>query len=320
MGKALIEQLTDSAIADVNSIINAQICSPVALVNEICSYLIIGGGKRFRPRLLLLVAGMINPDAINDENMKQQAAVIELIHTATLLHDDVIDESEMRRGMPTVNKTYSNTLAILGGDYLFTRAFFLSSDNKSVGRLFTKAISVLVEGEIEQLANIADTKLSEERYFHTIYAKTGILFECATTIPALLLNCNTEQLDALQVFGQAIGNAFQIADDILDYTASSAELGKNIGDDLAEQKITLPLIYAFHSLDPQDQQSLQDAISQNDINAVLNLVHKTDAISRCQARAQLEIDNAIKKLELFPASPYRDALAQLAQKTLSRQH
>jgi octaprenyl-diphosphate synthase len=318
MSKSAVNELLDVYIKEVNNLIMEQLNSPVDLVNNICGHLIISGGKRIRPRLLLLTSEMLKPGSIADKQIQEQAAALEIIHTATLLHDDVIDESTMRRGNPSTNQIYGNTLAVLGGDFLFTKAFKLSVKNTKIGTMFTQALSTLVQGEIEQMSNIADTKLQEQSYFHTIYSKTSVLFECSTQIPAIYLDIEPDSVEKLKKFGCCIGNAFQIADDILDYTSDSQSLGKNIGDDLSEEKITLPLIYTFESISNLEKKELEEAIKANDICAVMRYVKQTNAIEKCYQRAKQEVDTAITLLKDFPNNECRDALIDLAQSAITR--
>lgn len=320
MSNATVKQLLDIKIVEVNNLILAQLNSPVELVNTICAHLITSGGKRIRPRLILLVAEMLKENAMSDKIIQSLAAALEIIHTATLLHDDVIDESTMRRGKDSTNKVFGNTLAVLGGDFLFTKAFSLSTKVNCIGELFSNTISVLVQGEIEQMSNISDTKMKESTYFHTIYSKTSILFECAAQLPGIYYKIDQKQIELLKNYGRYIGNAFQIADDILDYTANSESLGKNIGDDLAEEKITLPLIYAFNKLDNLAKKELEQAIKDNDITSVIKFVRETGAIELCYQRAQLEIDNAIDSLKDFNEGEYKNALIELAKLTINRQN
>ena len=319
MSQTLIETLTDEHIVTINKLIIDQLQSPVDLVNQVCAHLIINGGKRFRPRLTLLIAQMLEDGAMSNLDVQRTAASLEIIHTSTLLHDDVIDVSTMRRGNPSAISIYGNSIAVLGGDYLFTRAFILCQGiSENVTDKLIECLAILVQGEIDQLSNIADVKLTKEQYFKTIYAKTSILFEVASIIPALLFKKPQEIIDNLKVYGRSLGNAFQIQDDILDYTSDAETLGKNIGDDLQEEKITLPLIYAFEHLNDAKKDELTTAIKNCNIDKVLSLVYEANAIPLTQKRAQQEVDKAVDALSIFPDSKAKTALIELAKLSISR--
>lgn len=318
MTDTLFEKYTDAEIAQVNNLILSQLDSPVDLVNQVCGHLIISGGKRVRPRISLLVAKLLGSD--KDPSITAFAASIEILHTATLMHDDVIDNSALRRGQKSVNEEYGNTLSVLGGDYLFTKAYnlILISKNFEVFKSLSDTIATLVQGEIEQMANIADTKITEETYMRTIYEKTSILFEIASKIPAILLNKDSATVLALKDFGIHLGNAFQITDDILDYISDSETIGKNIGDDLAENKITLPLIYTLNS-PKANYDEICLAIQNKDIDKILKYISETNAIDSCIQKATSEIQLAIEALSIFPEdNVYRKALIELSQKILKR--
>lgn len=321
MSCSLIEKLTDEAIDQVVAKIYHNIQSPVELVNQVCTHLIASGGKRIRPRLMILCAGLIGGlEGVKNEDVIDMAAAIEIIHTSTLMHDDVIDESSARRGHESTNYAFGNSLAVLGGDYLFTKAFCMANEVNSpehrikICSILADAIGTLVQGEIEQMQNIADTKLSEETYFKTIYAKTAILFEVSARISAVLSHASPQESEQLALFGRALGNAFQIADDIMDYTSSATQMGKNIGDDLNEEKMTLPLIYLLNSaLKTSEHEKILAAFKNHDIETITTALKTTDAIERCQARAQKEVDQAIEALASFAPSAYKDALIMLVR-------
>ncbi len=302
------EELLSEPLDKVNQHILNAIDSPVDLVNSVCRHLILGGGKRIRPMLLLLSAGLIRPEAVGDAKILKLAAAIEILHTATLMHDDVIDESEMRRGLKSANNAFGNSIAVLGGDYLFTKAFDLASvtENSEIFRDFFRAVSTIASGEIEQMGNIDRPELSEDAYSHTIYAKTGVLFEIAVRIPGIFFKVSENELQGLTGYGRCLGNAFQIADDILDYTADAGELGKNIGDDLQNHKITLPLIYTLNALEDPERKQALDAMARCDLPMIMNLAAKTGAIARCYEKAEAEAASARKALEVFPDSPFRE--------------
>ena len=251
MSDSLFIKLTEQQIDTVNKQISQQIDSPVEYLNQVCFHLIDAGGKRIRPRLMLLCAGLVNGKQIQHEELDEKiyslAASVEILHTATLMHDDVIDEGLMRRGRLSVNNAFGNRVAVLGGDYLFTKAYNTSIkiNNPQISRLFSNTLATLVEGELTQMSNIANTGISEETYFKTIYSKTSALFEITSKIPGFIYNCTDEQIERLALYGRNIGYVFQIADDILDYTADSKTLGKIAGKDMEEFKITLPVIYTI---------------------------------------------------------------------------
>lgn len=318
MCQNLVEKLTEPFIKQVDQLIIDQLQSPIDLVNQVCSYLILNGGKRFRPRLILIIAELLKKGTMAESSIQKFAACLEMIHTATLIHDDVIDNSSMRRNKPSTNQTFGNTIAVLAGDYIFTKAFTLCKNDKTnaIDELIN-CLAILVQGEIDQLSNIADINLCEEKYFNIIYAKTSVLFETACAIPAINLGFD-EHIKTLKTFGRSLGNAFQIQDDILDYTADSETLGKNIGDDLQEEKITLPLIYAFQNLSDSKKELLKQAIKKHNITEVLTFVSDSNAIELCKQRAQKEINKAINALEKFPESDAKTALIELAKKTIER--
>lgn len=321
MSKTLIDSLTDNSIQNVNKIILDQINTPVTLLNQACAHLIVAGGKRIRPRLLLLISELLAKDGSQNPDLQKLAASLEIIHTATLLHDDVIDQSSRRRGMESTNEKFGNTIAVLAGDFLFTQAFNLTnSANNKINSLLVNCLATLVKGEVEQLSNIADTFLTKESYFNVIYAKTSILFEVASKIPGHFFNLSDDKILALETFGQAIGNAFQIQDDILDYVSDSKVLGKNIGDDLQEEKITLPLIFVFEKLPQGRKHELEEAIKKHDIDVVLKLINETKAIDECIRCANEEVDRAIHALDCFEDNLAKEALIELAKLTVTRKN
>lgn len=314
MLSSLVENLSEQYVNKVNKTILAQINSPVELVNNVCTHLIISGGKRIRPRLSILCGGAVADSWAGDSKIIDIASAIEMLHTATLMHDDVIDESELRRGQATTNVAYSNTLAVLGGDFLFTKAYLLAmrTETPAIYNELCRAISTLVEGEIEQMSNIADTKLSVDNYMKVIYAKTAILFEISAKLPAIIANQSLEVVQAFETYGKCIGNAFQIIDDILDYIADPKELGKNIGDDLTEEKITLPIILALEASNQSQQEIIKTAISNKDIDTLLHIINETKAIEQCYTFVEQEINKAISAIDILPKSQYKEALIELA--------
>ncbi len=328
MNKDLVYTLTDKYIDKTVQVIYQSINSPVELLNKVCTHLIANGGKRVRPRLMILTAGLIGGEKhIDNDELINMSAMTEILHTSTLMHDDVIDMSEKRRGVDSTNIAFSNTLAVLGGDYLFTKIFLAINKIKDINQrikiteVFSGTLSDLVEGEIEQLQNISDKKLSEEKYFKVIHSKTSVLFEICTIVPGILANLSDEKIKALKIFANCLGNAFQITDDILDYTASIDEMGKNAGDDLNEEKITLPIIYLINNAEAQNKDDLKDiekAISEHDIVKIKYYLNKYNTIEQTKQRAEQEVLEAYKQLDLFDDSEYKTALKQLAQMIINR--
>ena len=256
-----IQQLSANDMAAVNQHIFAQLNSDVALINQLGIYIVNSGGKRLRPLLAVLAARALQYQG-NDHIVV--AAIIEFIHTATLLHDDVVDESMLRRGKETANAVFGNQASVLVGDFLYTRAFQLmvSLDKMQIMQILADATNIIAEGEVLQLMNVNDPETSEQNYMQVIYCKTAKLFEAATQLAAILANQPESVVNAMKLYGMHLGTAFQLIDDVLDYQADADELGKNIGDDLAEGKPTLPLIYALRHTSGEEHQLLKDAIEQ----------------------------------------------------------
>ena len=238
-----IQTLTANDMAKVNETIQAQLNSDVSLINQLGFYIVSGGGKRLRPLLALLSARALG---YQGEAHITSAAFIEFIHTATLLHDDVVDESDMRRGKATANAAFGNAASVLVGDFIYTRSFQMMTTLGSLKilELMSEAVNVIAEGEVQQLMNCNNPDTTEESYMQVIYSKTARLFEAATQIGAILSESSPEIETAMQNYGKYLGTAFQLIDDVMDYTADGKEMGKNVGDDLAEGKPTLPLLYA----------------------------------------------------------------------------
>ncbi|MBQ4488724.1 MAG: polyprenyl synthetase family protein [Ruminobacter sp.] len=326
MSDSLFIKLTEQQIDTVNKQISQQIDSPVEYLNQVCFHLIDAGGKRIRPRLMLLCAGLVNGKQIQHEELDEKiyslAASVEILHTATLMHDDVIDEGLMRRGRLSVNNAFGNRVAVLGGDYLFTKAYNTSIkiNNPQISRLFSNTLATLVEGELTQMSNIANTGISEETYFKTIYSKTSALFEITSKIPGFIYNCTDEQIEHLALYGRNIGYVFQIADDILDYTADSKTLGKIAGKDMEEFKITLPVIYTIKNNCGISGEDVYKAVNSKDIVTLKEMINRTGAISRCDDVANRLIAEAVHALDAFPDSEYRDALEELANAAYRRRN
>ena len=293
-------------------------------VNAMCMHVISAGGKRMRPRLLMLAAKAI--PSFNEErdaqNVYHIAAAIEMLHTATLVHDDVIDKATTRRGVTTLNDTSGNHPAVLAGDYLFTRCFHLLQypRNFDVINAVNYTLSELVVGELFQLEHEGDLSLSREGYYHTIYAKTGVLFELASSVAAILIPEQQHLIPHLKEFGQQLGIAFQIKDDMLDYSANAAELGKDPGTDLQDQRITLPVLVALERSSGAAKEELSKSITEANLEGVRAAIADTNALELCQQEAEQAAAKAIAALDVLPDSPYRQALIALTHKAVARTH
>ena len=318
-----IRQLADSDMQDVNKLIYAQLESDVALINQLGFYIINGGGKRMRPLLSILAARAI--DYQGEAHLKL-AAIIEFIHTASLLHDDVVDESMLRRGRETANALFGNSASVLVGDFLYTRSFQMMTElgSMNVLEMLADATNVLAEGEVLQLMNCNDPDTSEESYMRVIYCKTAKLFEAATRLAGVLADSPIEIQTALADYGKYLGTAFQLTDDLLDYTADTEELGKNIGDDLAEGKPTLPLIYAIAHGTDEEQALIRKAVELGDgtqnIEEILTALKNCGALEYTLNRALEESAKAIEALACIPDSDYKQALISLAKIAVDRNH
>ena len=317
-----INALISSEKQAVDNHIRTRLQSDVALVNQLGHYIVNSGGKRLRPVLLLLSARALGYQGFHHTLL---AAVVEFIHTATLLHDDVVDESDMRRGNETANALFGNAASVLVGDFLYSRAFqmMVEAGSMRVMEVLSEATNVIAEGEVMQLMNCNEPDTSEERYLEVIRYKTAKLFEAASQLGAILALRSEEEIQAMANYGMHLGTAFQLIDDALDYTSSSAEMGKNVGDDLAEGKPTLPLIFAMRTGSPEQSQLIRTAIEQggrDHINAVLKAIQDTGAINYTIQAAQKEAKLAIEQLALIPASPYKSALISLAEFAVNRNH
>ncbi len=317
-----IKNLTTAETKAVDQLILNELSSDVVLINQIGHYIIGNGGKRLRPMLLLLAAKALGE--VNQHHLIL-AAVIEFIHTATLLHDDVVDESVLRRGKESANAVWGNAASVLVGDYLYSSAFemMVRTDNMRVMDILSKTTTAIAEGEVLQLLNCNNPDTSEQKYLDVIARKTAILFSTATRLAAVISGVDTATEQALAVYGQQLGVAFQLIDDALDYKSSTADLGKNLGDDLAEGKPTLPLIYAIEHGTPEQAQIVIDAIRQGSrdaFNEVYAIVKATNAIEYTEQCADRAADKAIAALQCLPDSPYKSALEQLAHFSVQRDH
>ena len=315
-----IQALTKIECKAVDQLILSELSSDVVLINQIGHYIINSGGKRLRPILHLLAAKALN---YNSEHHITLAAVIEFIHTATLLHDDVVDESDLRRGQDTANAVWGNAASVLVGDFLYSRSFemMIRVNNLDVLSLLSKTTTAIAEGEVLQLLNCNNPDTSEQKYLDVISRKTAILFAAATELAAVIAGSSIEIRQAMRNYGLHLGTTFQLIDDVLDYQADPEELGKNLGDDLAEGKPTLPLIRAMSMSDPEQSSMIEEAIrhgNRSAFNDVFQVIKATNAIDYTEERAQQEANKAIQALQPVPASKYKDAMIALAETSVSR--
>jgi octaprenyl-diphosphate synthase len=306
----------------VDHLIIANLSSRVPLVEEISRYLISAGGKRLRPLLVLLAANACDYKADKHINL---AAVIEFLHTAMLLHDDVVDESDLRRGRKTVNAAWGNPASVLVGDFLHSRAFEMMVDigDMRVMEILSHATNTIAEGEVQQLGNIRNPDTTEASYLQVITRKTAMLFEAASHSGAVLAGANAAEEQALQGYGLHLGLAFQLIDDILDYEGTTEDLGKNVGDDFAEGKVTLPLIVAMRNGDEAQRSYIRAAIlggDVSDIDQLLLIVKATGGLQYANDMARDEIDKALHCLTPLPASAYKDAMQTLARFAVERSY
>lgn len=319
-GFADIRRLVEAETTAVDRLILHELSSDVLLINQIGHYIVNSGGKRLRPMLLLLAAKALNYPG---EHHITLAAVIEFIHTATLLHDDVVDESTLRRGQDTANALWGNSASVLVGDYLYSRSFELmvSVQKLRVMEILSRTTTAIAEGEVLQLLNCNNPATTEQKYLEVISRKTAILFSAAAQLAAVLAEAPEPVETALKNYGMHLGIAFQLIDDALDYRANPEELGKNLGDDLADGKPTLPLIYAIEHGTEAQSALLRNAIEHGDrdaFKAVYEIVENTDAIAYTSARAVQEADKAVEALKALPASDCKDALVNLARFSVER--
>jgi octaprenyl-diphosphate synthase len=320
MSLAPIQSLIAADMRAVDALVQQRLHSEVALINQISHYIVNSGGKRLRPALVLLSARALGYEGAHHLAL---AAVIEFIHTATLLHDDVVDASELRRGQETANTVWGNEASVLVGDFLYSRSFEMMVEigNLRVMEILAHATNVIAEGEVLQLLNCHDPETTEERYLQVIRYKTATLFEAAARLGAVLNGQAVPVEQALANYGLHLGTAFQLIDDALDYSGAAQQLGKNIGDDLAEGKPTLPLIHALRQGTPQQAAIIRQAIESGgvgDIAAVGLAIESAGAIAYTARLAREEADKAIEALASVPSSPYRDALRALAEFSVNR--
>ena len=314
------QALAASGMAAVDALIRARLASDVVLINQVAEHIIGGGGKRLRPMLVLLAA---QAAGYRGRHHVLLAAVVEFIHTATLLHDDVVDESDLRRGRKTANALWGNAASVLVGDFLYSRSFqmMVAADDMRVMRILADTTNQIAEGEVLQLLNIHNPNVDEAAYLRVIERKTAVLFAAATRLGGLLGGVPTAQEEALARYGLYLGFAFQIADDVLDYVSDAGTLGKNIGDDLAEGKATLPLIYAIERAPAAQAASLRRAIQTGGLDSLDNIVaaiRDTGSIERTRRRARRYAAAAGEALSTLPHSEARDALQALADYAVMR--
>ena len=304
----------------MDRVIERRLRSDVPLVSQVSRYIIAAGGKRLRPALLLLMCGALG---FNGEQRFNMAAVVEFIHTATLLHDDVVDESTLRRGRATANEAFGNPASVLVGDFLYSRAFQMMVDagDMRIMQTLAEATNVIAEGEVLQLMNMNDASLSENGYLLVIRSKTAKLFEASARLAALLAKSSPAVEQNCADYGQALGTAFQVIDDVLDYDGDVQEMGKNLGDDLREGKATMPLIIAMQRAAPAERTVIEQAIVTGGIDnmqQIIEIVQKTGALTATRAAAAAEAQRALDALQNLPQNTYADALRQLASQLLDR--
>ena len=308
------------AMQQVDRVIHDRLTTGVPLVAQVSQYIISAGGKRLRPAMLLLMAEALE---YKGEQHYSLAAVVEFIHTATLLHDDVVDESTLRRGRPTANASFGNPASVLVGDFLYSRSFqmMVETQNMRVMDILANATNIISEGEVLQLMNMHDASLNEADYLHVIRSKTAKLFEASTRLAAVLAGCDAEQEERCAEYGQALGTAFQIIDDVLDYDGAAVEMGKNLGDDLREGKATLPLIAAMQRASAAESEVIKSAIEHGrteQLEEIVRIVRDTGALEVARACAAAEAERAIASISSLTSSEYQSCLVQLAAQLLGR--
>ena len=315
-----IQALMKNELDQMNKILVNRLDSNVDLINQMSHYIISSGGKRIRPLLLLLCARATDYDGDYHYSM---AVVIELIHTATLLHDDVVDQSTTRRGQETANELWGNAPSVLVGDFLYSRAFeiMVEPNSMEIMKILSKATNQISEGEVLQLLNIKNANVTQKEYYRVIERKTACLFKAACQIAGILSNSNQKVIEAMGKFGMHLGNAFQIIDDTLDYESDSNIIGKEVGDDLSEGKVTLPMIYALEKTTKSDKKILKDAIQNADasnINQVVEILMNVNAFQYSRDIANKESNMALESIDILPSSKYKTALKLLCKLSLER--
>ena len=314
--------IIDTDMHQVDAVIADRLRSSVPLVGNVSQYIIKAGGKRLRPSLLLLCCGALGCQNRQRFNL---AAVVEFIHTATLLHDDVVDDSALRRGLATANATFGNPASVLVGDFLYSRAFQMMVEAQSmpIMQVLADTTNVIAEGEVMQLMNMHNAALDEAGYLHVIRSKTAKLFEASARVGALLAQASTFQEEACAEYGQALGTAFQVIDDVLDYAGDAALMGKSLGDDLREGKATLPLIAAMQRGTEAEAMAIKNAIETGDLAAledIVRIVRNTGALDIARDAARQEAWRAVAAAQRLPEGPHTDCLIHLATQLLERNH
>lgn len=320
-----LEQIISLSAADmalVDTCIQDSLQTDVVLINQIANYIVSSGGKRLRPMLLILCS---HACGYREQDHIPLAAIIEFIHTATLLHDDVVDESDLRRGQQSAHAVWGNAASVLVGDFLYSRSFqmMVGLDSMRIMEVLADTTNTIAEGEVQQLLNMGDPEVDERRYMQVIENKTAKLFEAACRLAAIISKQPPEIEAALATYGNRLGAAFQIADDVLDYTGEAAKMGKNAGDDLAEGKPTLPLIFARERCSEKERELLDSAIRNGglqDLGPILSIIKKTDSLNSAMAMARAQALDARKAIGILSDSPWRDALEQLADYSVHRDH
>ena len=315
-----IVSLCGEDMAQVDTCIRESLQSDVVLINQISSYIVSSGGKRLRPMLLTLSAHACGYQGGSHIPL---AAIIEFIHTATLLHDDVVDESDLRRGHQSVHAVWGNAASVLVGDFLYSRSFqmMVELDSIRIMAVLADTTNTIAEGEVQQLLNMGDPEVDQQRYMQVIENKTAKLFEAACKLAAIISNQTSEVESALAIYGNSLGAAFQVADDVLDYTGEVDTMGKNAGDDLAEGKPTLPLIFARERCTGPERKLLDTTIRNgggDDLGPILEIIRNTDSLSAAMAVAKTQAEKARRAVGILPASPWREALEQLADYSVNR--
>jgi len=316
------KQLLAADMAAVDQVIRSRLHSEVLLVNQVGEYIVNSGGKRLRPALVVLSAEAFGYQGAHHHSL---AAVVEFIHTATLLHDDVVDESNLRRGRETANALFGNAASVLVGDFLYSRAFQMMVEvgEMRVMQTLADATNVIAEGEVLQLLNCHDADVDADNYMRVIHYKTAKLFEAAMRLGAILAGASAEDEQAAAKYGMHLGTAFQLIDDVLDYSADEGETGKHLGDDLAEGKPTLPLIYAMQHGTPEQAAVVRGAIEQGDVNqfaAVLQIIHDTGALDFTRLQAMREVELACAAIGHMPDSKHKTCLIELVHFAATRQY
>lgn len=321
-----LEQILTLVKADMQAVdqaILAQLNSDVVLINQLGHYIISGGGKRIRPLIAVLAANAVG---YKGQEHITCAAFVEFIHTATLLHDDVVDESDMRRGCETANARFGNAASVLVGDFIYTRAFQMMASlcSLDVLQVMSDATNVIAEGEVQQLMNVNDPETTEANYMQVIYSKTARLFEAASQCSAIVSGADQATVIAMRDYGRYLGTAFQLVDDILDYSANAEQLGKNIGDDLAEGKPTLPLLHAMRSGNRQQAALIREAIEQGGkreaLDEILAIMAEHKSLDYTMERAKQEAQKAVDAIAILPESEYKQALISLAYLSVDRSY